>query len=319
MVGVLQSQTVQDGIIRRFDLKHVYRESKDEDARAVLAERTDISEDRKSGIITIAVRDRDPDRAAAMAQAYVDQLQHLLATLNTSSAHREREFLEQRLVVVRDELDSAAKKLSRFSTEHGAIDLKEQGRAIVESSATLQGQLIAVEAEKQGLAQFYTPENARMRAINARIAELRSQLQKMGGPSGSNPSEYPTLRGLPALGVTYADLYRELKVREAVYETLTEQYELARVAEVKDIPSIKVLDTPRPAQKKVWPPRLLIVVAGFLFSGVFAAAWLLCEARWAGLPRDDSRRLFAAEVRDVMRTWAHSLRRSPPPSEQPHS
>src|ERR1700676_2465513 len=96
-VGVVQSQTVQDRLIKQFNLMHVYHDSKIEDARKDLVEHTDASEDRKSGIVAITVTDRNPKRAASMAQSYVDELGRLVAQVSTSSARRERIFLEQRL------------------------------------------------------------------------------------------------------------------------------------------------------------------------------------------------------------------------------
>ncbi len=105
IVGVLNSRTVQDDIVNEFDLRQVYGEKRLEDARRVLQNRSSIAEDRKSGIITIAVQDRSPERAAKLAQAYVDDLNSRVANLTTSAAHRERVFLEDRLGKVKDQLD----------------------------------------------------------------------------------------------------------------------------------------------------------------------------------------------------------------------
>ena len=134
-IGILQSQTVQERLVQRFDLKRVYGDRLDEDARKDLAERTGVGEDRKSGIISISVDDRDPHRAAAIAQAYVEELNRLSAELSTSAAHRERVFLEERLKAVKLDLDQAAVDFSQFSSKNSAIDIKEQGRAMVEAAA----------------------------------------------------------------------------------------------------------------------------------------------------------------------------------------
>ena len=122
-VGILGSQTVQDGLIDEFRLQKVYHDSKIEDARKDLAEHTDVSEDRKSGIITIAATDHDAKRAAAMAQAYVNELDRLVAQVSTSSARRERIFLEGRLQNVKTDLDLAARNFSDFASKNTAIDI----------------------------------------------------------------------------------------------------------------------------------------------------------------------------------------------------
>jgi capsule polysaccharide export protein KpsE/RkpR len=244
-VGVLRSRSIADNLVNKFDLKKAYWVRKDADARDKLADRTDVSEDRKSGIITIAVVDRNPSRAADLARAYVDELNRLLALVNTSSAHRERMFIEERLVLVKKELDTAAKQLSDFSVKNTAIDPKEQGKAMLGAAVALQGELIADETQLRGLEAIYTDNNVRVKSLKARIAELRHQIEEFRGtdpgqPSGSEDtdnSSYPSFRKLPALGVTYADLFREVKIREAVFETLTQQYELARIEEAKEIPA----------------------------------------------------------------------------------
>src|SRR6266581_3769688 len=239
-VGILSSRTLQDKLIQQFDLKKLYGVSRMEDARNNLAERTGIGVDRKSQIITITVTDHDPKRAAAMARAYVEELNRLVAELSTSSARRERLFLEERLKAVNQDLEAAEKEFSQFSSKNTAIDIKEQGKAMVEAAATLQGQYIAAQSELEGLKQIYTDNNVRVRSVRARIAELKRQLEKLGGKGEQAPEAsgqqadflYPSIRKLPLLGVTYADLYRRTRVQEAVFEALTKEYEMANAQEV---------------------------------------------------------------------------------------
>ncbi len=302
-IGVLNSRSVADSLVKRFDLKKVYRDRWDKDAREDLAARTVISQDRKSEIITISVQDRDPARAAALATAYVDELNRLLALVNTSSAHRERVFIEERLKVVRQELDTASKQMADFSTKTTTLDLKEQGKAMVGAVATLQGELIAYETQLSGLQQIYTGNNVRVRSLQARVNELRHQLEDVRG-SGPQPppgaaegdEEYPSFRRLPALGVTYADLYREVKIREAVFETLTQQYEMAKISEAKEIPSVKVLDPANLPEKKSGPHRLIITLLGLIVSFAMGAVFVIGKATWQQVDPDDPRKMFAAEV-----------------------
>lgn len=303
-VGVLRSRTIADNLVDKFNLKKVYWVRKDADAREKLADRTDVSEDRKSGIITIAVVDRDPRRAADLARAYVDELNRLLALVNTSSAHRERVFIEERLELVKKELDAAAKQLSDFSIKNTAIDPKEQGKAMLSAAVTLQGELIADETQLHGLEAIYTDNNVRVRSIKARIAELRHQIQEFRGTdpgqsSGSDDgdnSSYPSFRKLPALGVTYADLYRELKLREAVFETLTQQYELARIEEAKEIPSVKVMDAADIPDKKSGPPRLIILALGAFVSLGLGAMFIIGKAAWQEVDPEDPLKRGALEI-----------------------
>jgi len=304
-VGVLRSRTVEDRMVDRFDLKQVYGKSLQEGARDKLAERTAISEDRKSGIITITVTDHDPKRAAAMASAYVEELNTLIAQLSTSSARRERIFLEERLDAVKQELEAAENDFSQFASSKGAIDITEQGKAMVDAGATLEGQLIAAQSEMEGLKQIYADNNVRVRATQARIDELRQQLRRLGGEVANSTQStddsavdraYPTLRQLPILGVPFADKLRRMRVKEAVFETLTKQYELAKVEEAKEVPSVKELDVPLVPEHKSFPPRLLIMILGSMCAMITGVVWVLGQARWREIDPQDPGKLLAQEV-----------------------
>ena len=300
-VEILESRTVADRLIDQFQLARDYHTSKIEYTRKQLERHTKIIEDRKSGVLTITVTDRNPDQAAAMAQAYVAELDRLVSQLSTSSARRERIFLEERLKTVKSELDSAAMQFSEFASKNTAIDIPAQGKAMVEAAAVLQGQLIAAEAQASGMEKIYTQNNVRMQAMNARITELRAQLQKLGG--GNTAAEiknenglYPSIRKLPMLGVTYADLFRRTKIEETVFELLTQQYELAKVQEAKEIPSVRVLDAAVVPTVKTSPHRVLLTQLGALLFTLLTAGWILFRKHWGEIDPSDAGKILAEEM-----------------------
>jgi uncharacterized protein involved in exopolysaccharide biosynthesis len=304
LVGILNSRTVEDRLVEKFDLRNIYGVRRMEDARKNLAARTEVSVDRKSQIITIVVTDKSPQRAAAMAQVYVEELNRTLAEVSTSSARRERVFLEGRLQTVNQDLETAEKEFSQFASKNTAIDIKEQGRAMVDAAATLQGQYIAARSELEGLRQLYADNNVRVRSVQARVDELENQLKKVGGNDDSPSLEkttqgdslYPSIRKLPLLGVPYADLYRKTKVQEAVFETLTREYELAKVQEVKEIPTIKVLDSPNVPERKSFPPRTLIALLGTALAFSCGVTWVFGRKMWEHTNPDDPGKVLAQEV-----------------------
>lgn len=307
-IGILTSATLEDRIVERFHLQKIYGTRLEDDARRQLEGNTSMSEDRKSGIITIDVTDRDPRRAAVLASAYVEELNRLVAELSTSAAHRERVFLEERLRSVKQELDQAARDLSQFESKNDAIDIPEQGKSIVDAGAVLMGQLIAAQSELKGLEPIYTQNNVHVQSVEARIAELRRQLENMRGwdekpderqnaqPGNAAHSLYPSIRELPLLGVTYSDLYRRAKIKEALYETLTQEYELARVEEAKEMPSVKVLDPARVPERRSFPPRMQIVLLCASGSVLGAAVVILARARWQQMDSARPGKVFAREV-----------------------
>jgi uncharacterized protein involved in exopolysaccharide biosynthesis len=330
-IGVLRSQTSQDRLIEQFDLKKVYGATLVMDARRKLDENTSIAEDRKSGIITISVTDHSPQRAAALAGAYVDQLNTLVSELSTSSARREREFLEERLKVAKRDLDDASSQLAQFSSKNNTLDIQEEGRAMLNAAGTIAGEMIVAQSQLEGLRQIYTDSNSRVRSLNARVAELRRQLEKLGGTAATNvkgngnnasteqpvdPSAaraggglpYPTIKSLPLLGAKYADFYRRAKIQETVYELLTEQYELAKVQEAKETPSVKVLDPAKIPEWKSFPPRLTIMFLGTFLAFAMSVVWVLGSARWEEVDTQDPRKVLLHEVAGALKariTWAH--------------
>ncbi len=302
-VGLVHSRTVQDRLVNKFDLRKVYGVSRLDSARKLLESRTDVSSDRKSGIITIAVSDRSRQRAADMAREYVASLDRVVVTLNVSSAHKERTFLEQRLGQVQQDLETAEKDFGDFASKNTAIDVKEQGKAMIGAAAEVEGQLIAAQTELEGLRQIYNPNNVRVRALRARIDELRRQFQKLGGKAETygetapaTDDQYPSIRQLPILGVTYADLFRRAKVQEVIFETLTKQYEMAKVEEARETPSVKVLDEGEVPEGKSYPPRLIWMFLGtfmFLIAGI---VWLVTNHRWRQIDPQHPGKVLANDV-----------------------
>jgi capsule polysaccharide export protein KpsE/RkpR len=312
--GVLKSRTVQDDLISKFDLLKVYGYRRREDARDRLEDRTSISVERKSGIITITVADHKPERAAGLARAYVDELNRMMTQLSTSSARREREFLEQRLAQVKDELENSEKEFSQFASKNTAIDIESQGKAMIGAAANLEGQLIAAQTELEGLKQIYSDNNIRVRSLQARVDELQRQTQKLGGRSSDvalagddDRFVYPTIRKLPILGVNYADLYRAMKVQDIVFATLTQQYEYAKVQEAKEIPSVKVLDSPDIPEKRSFPPRMQIVIVGTLLAALLSVFWVLGRQQWQEIAPDDPARVFTQDVLGTVKSRFNSL------------
>lgn len=317
-IGILRSRSVEDRIIERFDLRRVYGKKEMDPTRKLLELNTDLAEDKLSGIITVTVTDHDPNRAAEMAKAFVDELNARLSEVDASSAHKERVFIEGQLKDTKQELDKAAQTFSQFASKNTAIDIQEQGKAMVESAARLQGELIASESELKGLEQIYTSTNVHVRSLKARIGELQSQLAKIGGTQADaksdteEPGAYPSIRKLPLLGVTYFDLYRQTKIQEAIYEFLSQQYEMAKVQEAKELPSARVLDAPVVPEKKSGPVRTLMVMLGLMLALAGGAVWIIVEDRWNDVDEGDPRKRLAREIYFVSRARVERVVQSRP-------
>lgn len=322
-VDLLRSATVSGSLIDKFQLQHVYGKRYRIDTAKKLARHTSITEDKRSGVITITVEDSDPRRARDLAQSYLDELNLLVNRTNTSSAHQERVFIEHRLAGAKEDLQRAQRDMSEFASTHTTIDIKEQTRATVEAAARLQAQQILAQSELDSLRQVYGDENVRVRSARVRIADLQRELEKITGTSAPLPAEdtsdaynspllnrasaiYPPLRQIPRLAVPYADIYRRVRVQEAVFEMLTQQYEIARIQEAKEIPVVRVIDSPGIAEKKSFPPRAVFALLLTLLSVAVAAAVIVMRHRWGKVDPENPRKALAVRIADDLR----ALRRS---------
>ena len=323
-IDLLRSGTVSGHLIDRFDLQNIYHKRYRIDTAKYLAHHTAIVDDKKSGVITLTFTDTDPVRARDIAQGYLDELNKLVNQTNTSSAHQERLFIEKRLKGAEADLEKAQQRMGEFSSTHSTIDIKEQTRAMVDAASRLQAQLIVEQSGLDSLRQTYGDGNVRVRSAEARIAVLQSEIKKMSGSSkalpldgsststgadavsGSHSDElYPPLRQLPRLAVPYADLYREVRVQETVYELLTQQLEMARIQEAKDIPVVSVIDAPGVPEKKSFPPRLFLALLLTMIAVIVTAVLVLLQLRWAAVRDDDLRKLLVQRINDDVR---HRLR-----------
>ena len=316
-MDLLRSGTVGGHIIDRFDLQHLYHKRYRIEAVKALARRTKIVDDKKSGVITLTVKDEDPTRARDMAQAYLDELNQLVNRTNTSSARQERLFIENRLKGVESDLEKAQQQLSEFSSTHTTIDIKEQTRAMVDAASRLQAQLIVEQSGLDSIRQTYGDANIRVRSAEARVGVIQTEIKKMSGTSAALPAEpekadsrpgeapipvesYPALRQLPRLAVPYANLYREVQVQQTVYELLTQQYEVARIQEAKDTPVVSVIDAPGIPEKKSFPPRLILALICMVSSTLGASFFLLLREYWLLVPANDPAKQLVQEITSVL-------------------
>ncbi len=300
-ISILESRNVQDGVINRLDLTHYYKSRSMETARASLAGNTKITTDQKSGVITISVTAGNPELAAKLAQGYVDELDRVVTENTTSTARRERIFLEGRVKDVKQQLDDSARQLSQFSAKSGAIDISSQTRSMIEEGLRLQTELIDGRSQLAALRQTYSEDNSKVRALEAHNTELQQELNKLGGAAqgfsadpNASQSPYPTAEELPTLGLTYYDLERKMRVDEALWEALTRQYEAAKVEEAAEIPTVHVLDVANIPERKSGPSRRGIVELGAMFSLGAACVIVLLGMIWEGMdPGGATKRLIA--------------------------
>lgn len=287
-VSILNCEAMSDKIIDRFKLMEQYEDKYRVDTYNDLDKKVDISAGKKDGIITISVEDKDPKRSAAIANAYVEELNKLLAKLNITGAKQNRTYLEERLTKAKVDLARAEDALKQFQSKNKALDITDQAMGTIKGVADLEAQLAAEEVKLSGLRRVLTDSSQEVKNELSIITNIKTQIAKFEGPHLN--SSVPGVASVPELGQQYLRLMREFKIQETIVELLTRQNEIAKLSEAKDTASIQIIQTAREPDKKTKPRRTLIVLATILIVGFGAVVYaFICESMKRMLPEDRER------------------------------
>ena len=292
-VGLLKSRTVLDRMIDRFDLMKLYRTSYRQNARKrLLDDVLSVRDDKKSGIITINVEEKDPKRAADMANAFVEELQKLNSGLAITQASQRRLYFEEQLKAAKTSLTQAEENMKLFQEKTGALHIESQAKAVLEGIGMIRAQIAAKEVELKVMKTYSTPQNPDLRRVEEALKGLRAELAKMEGRGGQGHDPLMPTGRMAQVGTDYAKQLRDLKFNEVLYGLLLQQYEAAKLDEAKDATTIQVIDTAVPPEKRVKPKRTLMVLLGSIigfFLSVFAAFVMEFRERANENPEDRER------------------------------
>jgi len=266
MSAILESRTVREPVIEEFGLEKIYNARTRDEALRMLRERT-VTRVTDEGLVVLTITDRDPKRAADIANRHVDLLDRFNREIRTTRGSRTREFIEKRLEETRRDLAAAEESLRAYQEGKQAPVLPGSEAAAMEAAATVMARKIALEVQISVLREVMAPTSTELRQKELELAALEREIEK-----------------LPAVGMGLARLYRQMKVQEEVYALLVAQYEEAKIQETRDTPTIQVLDRAVPPQKRSWPKRKLIVLAAAAGAFILAsAAAVALEDRRAGV------------------------------------
>jgi tyrosine-protein kinase Etk/Wzc len=279
-VGILESRTIADALITRFDLLHVYGDKYVQRARKHLARRTSIKAG-KDTLIHIQVEDRNPKRAAQLANAYVEELSSRNATVALTEASQRRLFFEEQVAKEKALLASAEIALRDTQQSTGLVVPSGQAEALIRSASQLNAEILSREAQLAGMRTIITDDNPRFQMVKHELGALRSELAKLesGEHVGGTP-EVPVGK-LPQAGLEYLRKYRDVKYHEGLFEALAKQYEAARLDEAKAAPLVQVIDKAVIPERKSWPPRLLIVFISSVLVAFGSCLWIMISSQTA--------------------------------------
>jgi tyrosine-protein kinase Etk/Wzc len=286
-VGMLKSRTVEDAMVQKFGLMKEYRKRYLSDARKAFERHASVDGAAKDGLIHLSIEARDPARAAALANGYVDQFRSLSEHLAITEASQRRLFFERQLEQAKDNLANAEEALKETELRTGLIQLDSQARALIESASLLRAQIAAKEVEIESMRTFATEENAQLVQAQQQLTSLRAQLAKLGGSGENSEASLLVPKGrVPQAGLEYVRKLRDVKYYETIFEILAKQFEAAKLDEAKQGAVIQIVGAAVPPDKRSFPKRAWIIVGGTLFGFVIAVIFVYFRESFERLKGD---------------------------------
>ncbi len=264
-IGMLKSRSVADTLIDRFKLLPPSTPVAYEPTRKRLAGAVTMIAG-KEGMITIEYDDKDPKRAADIANGYVDALDGLLRRIAVTEAGRRRLFFEGELKKTQEKLDNAELAMKTLQEKTGVISIEGQSSAILSAEASLRAQIASKEIELSAMRGFATTQNPDVRRTEQMLASLRAQLNKLEHQGQASEVEMPAKNKIPSMAIDYVHRMRDLKYNETLFAFVSQQLASAKLDEAKDAPVIQVVDKALIPEKKSKPKRSLIVILATLIA-----------------------------------------------------
>jgi len=302
-VALLKSDSVQRSLADRFDLKTRYDAPNYELLRKQLGKYIRVASDRKSGLITVEVDDRDPKFAAELANGHAAEVAKVLGRLAVTEAQLRRVFFEKQLNETKERLIKAEQDLRRVQEKSGMIVLDKQAEALIAGAAQVRGLIAEREVQLKVMRTAATEQNPDVIRLNSELAALRSELARMESSQGGSPGSVVDMPvgKLPEAAIEYVRARRELKIQETLLETMIRQFEAAKLDEAKEGPALQVVDAARPPDYKSKPSVTIVTITSTLLA-LFASIVFVVVRRFGAWSREANPESAAARAA-MARAW----------------
>jgi uncharacterized protein involved in exopolysaccharide biosynthesis len=297
-IAIIKSRTVADAVVKRLNLQKTETKILTMEAARKKALGGMKFTAGKDGIVTVAANNKDPQRAALLANTFVKEMIQRSIQLYVTKAGTERNFLEKRMDVVKVELKNAEEALRSFQEKNKTIKVDAQASVAIEGIARIRAEIASKEIQLAMLRDSMTDESSEVKALRIALSRLNSQLNALSG-SGGVDNVIPATGNVPGLGVEYVRRLRDLKVQEAIFEQLTKQFETAKINEAKESSPVQVIDEAVAPLKKSKPKRSLIVILATFSAFILSLGIIFIQEYIANLSPED------AEIIDDIKRSLH--------------
>lgn len=287
-IGILKGDTVVDAIIDKFNLMEEWGIERRLNARKSVLKTLETEEDTASGIVTIAWLDKDPQKAAEIANAFVDQLQAKLHEIAVNQAQETRMFFEDQMLQAQQELNEAETAMMKYQQSSGVLALESQTASMLASIASLRNQIAAKNVEISSLSSYTRKDNPRLRLAQSQLEAMTKELKRLEEEqqrserqarrmSPTSGDLLSSLGSVPELSVEYQRYVRALRIAAAKYESMMRQYENARLSEASDLSTLQIIDRATPPDWKYKPKRAQIMIIGTMLGFMLGSGWLFVK------------------------------------------
>lgn len=272
-VEMLKSRPIQDRIIDRFDLKKGNESKTREELQEYLLEKTLVKADAKSGIIILGIEDRSPQKAADMANAFIDEFRKQGKEYALAEASERRLLFEEQLHEARDAVSKAEAAMRAFQEKTRVVKPDVQGGAVMEAISQLRAQIALKEVEIKGMCSSAASENSDIQRAEDDLRGMRENLRILETKSPGY-SKMASTGHLSSADIEYEKLLQDLKDAGALYNLLQEQSQSATLDHARDAMLVQVIEKASPPLKKKEPRTMIMVVlaviTGFIVSIIVA-------------------------------------------------
>jgi tyrosine-protein kinase Etk/Wzc len=300
-VSLFRSRTVEDDLIHQFGLMVRYHKKNMVDARTAFEDRTTVVLGVKDGLIRIGVTDRDPNFAAQLANAYVDEFSKHTDSLTITEASQRRAFFQRQLLEANDNLTRSEQALKKTEQSTGVLQLDSQARALIESAAVLRGQITAKEVQLQSMRSYVTEDNPQYMMAEQQLDALKAQLFKVAGPGANTTADIDISKtNIPESGMEYMNNLRDVRYYETIADLIARQFEAAKIDEARQ-GTLEVSDIAVPPDKKSSPHRAIIIILSAVLGFFAVCAWCVFSIRWVQLNSSPEKRQRLQTLRATFR------------------
>jgi tyrosine-protein kinase Etk/Wzc len=273
-LAILKSNAALISVIQKFDLVHVYdiKSYPVDNSIKELFKNVEFKVVRE-GNVFITVYDKDPQRAADMANYFVEILNKRYSEIVAESIKNNKRVIDQYYIGSVDKLTSSEDSLKKMQNEYGIVSLPDQFMAYRNTVSEFAKKLIEKEIQANVLRKTHSIDHPNVGIAYMEVMELQNKLDKLNSGAtdyeiGSNvfsPFNKPA-----TFSTEYIRRQNDIEAQYKILQSMTSLNQNAEAEANYKSPAVIVIDRAVPAEREVRPHRILIIISGIIIGIVSA-------------------------------------------------